>query len=320
MGKHLWFRNALLAAILCAFGMSEAVLAIDEVEPNHPISSAQPLPISGGVVATIGGSAAATGGATVNSVIGNLTGPAVLDVDFYSFEVGGQDASTVTIDINGGMGGVRAVDTILTLFGPAPNYALLTQNDDCTVNGYDFDACIVNYLLPPGTYTVAVSSYPCYLMAGGLYTTGCREPRPDAPGVNGDYTLVVSGVTLSVQVLPISIEIKPGSGVERAPVNPKSRGKIPVALLSSDGFNALDVDVASLTFGATGDEQSLSRCGKGGQDVNGDGVPDLVCHFENQLARFTPEAYEGIVRGTTTDGRQFEGRGLLKVVPVKRQN
>jgi hypothetical protein len=274
------------------------------------------------VFACIGGAAVTTGGATVNGVIGNLAVPNIFDVDFYSFEVGGQDASTVTIDINGGMGGARAVDTILTLFGPAPNYALLTQNDDCTVNGYEFDACIVNYLLPPGTYTVAVSSYPCYLMAGGLYTTGCREPRPDAPGVNGDHTLVVSGVTLSVQLLPISIEIKPGREVERAPVNPKSRGKIPVALLSSSDFNALDVavDVALLTFGATGDERSLSRCGRGGEDVNGDGRLDLVCHFENQLARFTPDSYEGILKGVTTDGRQFEGRDLLKVVPVKRQN
>ena len=317
MGTQLRFRHALLAAVLAASG--GAALAVDELEPNHPILSAQRLSISGGVVSSIGGAIASTGGAVVNGVIGNLTGPNIFDVDFYSFEVGGQEASTVTFDINDGFGGARSVDTILTLFGPAPDYRVLTQNDDC--RNIEFDSCILDMPLAPGTYTVAVTSWPCFLMSGGLKTAGCSDnPNPTAPRINGDYTLVISGITLSVQVLPISIEIKPGRDVERAPVNPRSRGKIPVALLSSSEFNALNVDVASLTFGATGDERSLSRCGNGGEDVNGDGRRDLVCHFENQLARFTPDDYEGIVRGVTTDGLQFEGRGLLKVVPVKRQH
>lgn len=319
MGKQPSFRRALLAAVLGAFGTSGMVQAVDEIEPNHPISSAQRLSISGGVVASLGGAAVTTGGATVNGVIGNLTGAGVLDVDFYSFQ--GQQGDVVDIDIDGGMGGVRSVDTILTIFGPGPTYRWLKENDDAGVldpgSTHSYDSRLTFTLPETGTYTIAVSSYPGYLTHGGVFRS--TPFNPIYPYNNGDYTLVISGVTTTVQ--HIIIEIKPGRDVEHAPVNPKSRGKIPVALLSSSEFNALDVvvDVTSLTFGATGDERSLSRCGKGGEDVNRDGRLDLVCHFENQLAQFTSESDEGIVRGTTADGRQFEGRGPLKVVPVKRQ-
>jgi hypothetical protein len=77
------------------------------------------------------------------------------------------------------------------------------------------------------------------------------------------------------------------------------------------------VDTSSLTFGASGNEASLHRCDLGGEDVNGDGRLDVVCHFENQEAHFTPGVLEGILRGKTTAGRLFEGRGVLKVVPAK---
>jgi hypothetical protein len=80
----------------------------------------------------------------------------------------------------------------------------------------------------------------------------------------------------------------------------------------------MNVDTQSPTFGATGAEMSLSHCGRSGEDVNGDGRLDLVCHFENQKAGFEKGDLEGIVRGKMKWGSSFEGRGLLKVVPEKR--
>jgi hypothetical protein len=176
------------------------------------------------------------------------------------------------------------------------------------------DALIKNFRLDvDGIWTVGVSSSPRALGNGGIYLNTQLNANS-----NGDYTLIISGVTPLVQ--QINIEVKPGSG-EYAPVNPKAKGTIPVALLSSAEFNALDVkvDPASLTFGSTGDEKSLRRCGKDGEDVNGDGRLDLVCHFENQIANFSDDEDRGTVRGTTKDGRQFEGHGMLKVVPVKHE-
>jgi hypothetical protein len=162
------------------------------------------------------------------------------------------------------------------------------------------DALLVNVRLPvTGTYTVAVSD-------GSI------------AGSNGSYTLIISGVTPAPSAQQINIVVKPGDR-EISTLNPKSKGNIPVALLSSSEFDALAVDRASITFGATGDEDSLRRCNKEGFDVDGDGRLDLVCHFENQSAGFEFGDLEGIVKGRTAAGA-FEGRGFLKVLPSKQDS
>ncbi len=319
MGK-LQVRSAILAAVLGAAAVPGVAQAVNEMEPNNPVSSAQQLTI-------IVEQGQPTGGATVDGVLGNLTGAPVLDLDFYTFR--GREGDVVTVDIDGGMGGVRSVDTILGIFGPGPTYTLLRYNDDAgypldTGSTHSNDSRITNFRLPAtGDYTVGVSSYPRHFTNGGTTTSTALNATS-----NGDYTLVISGVTSPV--LHINIDIKPGQGTSPVPINPKSKGKIPVALLGSRDFSVSDVDVTSLTFGHTGDEASLSKCG-GREDVNDDGVLDMVCHFDNQLAEFSAADAEAILRGKLDGGaaailsgkldggrgRAFEGRGLLKVMPAK---
>jgi len=119
-------------------------------------------------------------------------------------------------------------------------------------------------------------------------------------------------------VQQINIEIKPGNR-EVAPVNPKSQGSILVALLSNSGFDARGVDTYSLTFGQSGNESSYLRCNKEYRDVDGDGLPDLLCHFDNGKTGFEPTDTAGKIKGRMTAGGQFEGQGWLKVVPAKRK-
>ena len=62
----------------------------------------------------------------------------------------------------------------------------------------------------------------------------------------------------------IDIDIKPGS--HHNTINPKSKGKIPVAILSTEDFDAPSkVDRDSLTFGSTGEEDSLAFCNRKGK-------------------------------------------------------
>jgi len=322
--KKLNLRYALLAAILAASAVpvvAETTKETIEKEPNDPIAFAQPLDIT--VPSSIAVSSdLPKGSATANGVLGilgPLTGSRVLDLDYYTFQ--GQAGDVVTIDIDGGMktGTDRSVDTVLGIFGPGPTYKLLRMVDDIPLSSTidegstsRRDALIENFKLEAsGSYTVGVSSYPRLFKDGGATT------RTDLNNLsNGAYTLMLSGI--SSPLLHITIDIKPGDGDSPAPINPKSQGKIPVALLSSSDFKAVDVDVASLRFGAIGTEKSLSKCGQNGEDVNGDDLLDLVCHFENQSTGFSASSEEGIVTGKTGDGRQFEGRGRLKVVPKKR--
>ena len=298
-------RRAIASAFLAATAASGVALAVDEAEQNYPIQSAQRL--------TVG----ADGSVTVNGVIGTLAGPLANDADIYSFFA--RKGDVVVIDIDGGWkpsGPSRlSVDTFLTVFGP--DYKVLRANDDSTLSPLDSgsehrrDAYIDNFKVEAdGIYYVGVTAFPRMLLDGGAILDR------GAVRYNGDYTLVISGV--SPELRQISIDIKPGGGTV-APINPKSKGGIPVALLSSDDFDALAVDFKSLTFGSTGDERSLQRCGKGGEDVNGDGRLDLVCHFETQAASFDANDLEGIVKGKGGDGMRFEGRGLLKVIPKPKE-
>jgi hypothetical protein len=98
-------------------------------------------------------------------------------------------------------------------------------------------------------------------------------------------------------------------------VNIRSRGTIPVAILSTTGFDARTmVDRTSLTFGATGDETSLASCNTKGSDVNHDGLLDLVCHFHIQLTGFQPHHVLGILKGNIVGGTPFEASDTVRIV------
>ncbi len=287
-----------LLTLAIMFATAPAMAAtLNEVEVNNPIQSAQSVNITDDTT-------------TINAAIGVLSvqspaGTTESDLDYYSFYA--QEGDVITLDIDGGIGGVKSVDTILGLYDA--NYHLLRMNSDASSldpgSTSVRDARIDNFRVPAsGIYYAAVSAYPRFFINGGIASGSTTQ--------KGDYQLVISGVSTAVK--QINIEIKPGSD-ELAPMNPKSKGKVPVALLSDSTFNALDVDPATVTFGATGNENSLSKCDTSGTDVNGDGNLDLVCHFSNQDANFQYGDLEGIVRGKTRSGVAFEGHGLLKVVP-----
>ena len=141
---------------------------------------------------------------------------------------------------------------------------------------------------------------------GRLYATG---------GCAGAYD--VCPKTLEVYtppVITVAIDVKPGS--DPSPINPKSRVKIPVAILSSAAFDArAQVDVSSLTFGRTGNEPSLDFCNAGGEDVNGDGRADLVCHFRTQAAGFQRGDTQAVLKGSTISGIPITGSHAIRIVP-----
>jgi hypothetical protein len=90
---------------------------------------------------------------------------------------------------------------------------------------------------------------------------------------------------------------------------------IKVAVFSSRWFNApREVNPNSLTFGATGDEQSLILSQLHADDVNGDGLPDLVCGFRTNLAGFHLDDTEAVLKATTTGGGAIVGANPVLLV------
>lgn len=134
-------------------------------------------------------------------------------------------------------------------------------------------------------------------------------------GISGGALPVLS-IEISTEQM-VDIDIKPGSLPNS--VNWTSRGRIPVAILSSITFDALgEVDGTSLTFGRTGDELSLAFCGSTPEDVNSDGLLDVVCHFETGAAGFLLGDTQGVLKGKTLGGIPIKGTDSVRIVPTTR--
>ena len=333
MKKVTGMRLFIVGALLAAYGASANAQAVGEVEPNYPVPAVQALTFD------------VAGTAMVAAFLDNG------DADLYSFWAKAGDV--IIVDIDGGVkAGAGSVDTFVSVHLPASsNYLVMRGVDDATALdpgsiGVE-DSYIQNLVIPAdGVYLVSVAGYPNRVADGAILSGG--------PGnTTGTYTLIVTGVSpgpvaeapapapepapapapepsapepvppvavpQALQVKQIGIDIKPGQrGIAR--INPKSRHEIPVALLSADDFDVRNVDVESLTFGRTGDEQSLGKCLKRGAYVNRDRRRDLLCHFENHMAGFETTDEEGVLKGKMLDGTPFEGRGMLKVISEKRRS
>jgi len=134
----------------------------------------------------------------------------------------------------------------------------------------------------------------------------CVTANGDDAGGIGDCTECVD-----IHVIQqVAIDIKPGSFPNS--INVKSKGKIPVAILSSADFDApYTVDPDTLTFGSMGTEMSLNFCSPSPEDVNGDGYDDLVCHFNTQETGFQSDDELGILEWTYGDCR-YRGRDSVR--------
>lgn len=111
----------------------------------------------------------------------------------------------------------------------------------------------------------------------------------------------------------VSIDIRPGIPTNR--ITADVVGKIPVAILSSAGFDVPTMVVpSSLTFGRTGNEASLASCNRTTEDVNGDGLRDRVCHFYTNATAFVVGDTVGVLRGLTTAGTPIKGSDMVRIV------
>ncbi|MDO8588278.1 MAG: SUMF1/EgtB/PvdO family nonheme iron enzyme [Armatimonadota bacterium] len=117
-------------------------------------------------------------------------------------------------------------------------------------------------------------------------------------------------VALSPPVIPIIIDIRPGS--DQNNINLRSRGVVPVAVLTTDEFDASSIDPASCRFAGAAPLRWAM------QDVNRDGHQDLILHFDTQHLNLSADAVTATLTGETRDGQAVEGTDNVRIVPPAR--
>jgi hypothetical protein len=108
-------------------------------------------------------------------------------------------------------------------------------------------------------------------------------------------------------VTEVQIDIKPGSDPNS--INPNSKGVVPVAVLTTDDFDASTVDPDTVLFaGAMPLRWAV-------EDVDGDGDVDLLFHFKTQELDLDDNSPEATLSGESLDGVQIEGTDTVNIVP-----
>ncbi len=162
---------------------------------------------------------------------------------------------------------------------------------------------------------IAVDSTGNAYVAGWTSSTEATFPVTLGPDLtfNGGRDAFVAKITDVPLLVEIDIDIKPGSDPNS--INSRSRGKIPVTILSSATFDAMSLDTTSLTFGRTGDEDSLAFCNGGPGNVNSDKLRDLMCFFNTEDTGFQSGDTEGVLKGMTLTGTLIIGTDSVRIVP-----
>jgi len=176
-----------------------------------------------------------------------------------------------------------------------------------------------------GDPQAVVTVYGTYFEVDGApYSAGEFIPEPGIGSVltglyeNDDlieldfYSLVPIYLVRSVPgVVDVAIDIKPGSDTN--PINLKSKGLVPVAVLTADGFVAATVDPQTVLLAGVAPLRWTL------EDVDSDGDKDMLFHFktEDLATVLTENSTEATLVGETTDGVSIQGTDEVQIVPSK---
>ena len=153
--------------------------------------------------------------------------------------------------------------------------------------------------VPSGSATFSSANQVVNLLGGGFCGWESSDPTAFNPfNKIGGFTL-----QLGYNGLIAPISIKPGSNPP--PINIGGNGVIPVAILSTNTFDATQVDPSKVTFGENGTEASPVSSTL--EDVNGDGKLDLVLQFQTQQSGFHCGDTAALMKIFTFSNQQYLG-------------
>ena len=112
--------------------------------------------------------------------------------------------------------------------------------------------------------------------------------------------------------LVAEIDVRPGS--DENPINPKSRGVIPVLTYGSAEFDVEAIDPDSIAFGP-GESEVAHSGGPHFFDADADGWLDMLTHHRTRDAELTSEDFEACLYAETFDRTALMGCDVVTPVP-----
>ncbi len=253
----------------------------------------------------------------------------------YSTFLGGGSNENILpgVDHKGGITGSIGVDTAGYAYVTGVTGSLdfpTTPGAPQTTSGGGSDA-FVTKLNPTGTSLV----YSTFLggissdfgagiavdAAGNAYVTGdtLSTNFPTTQGafqttLGGSSDAFIAKISDAPPVLEVTIDIKPGSFPNS--INLGSNGTVPVAIFSDTAFDATNVDPLTVTLASA----PVRLKGNGtpmtsSQDVNSDGLLDLVVHVSTDTLIVSETDREAVLEVKTFDGTAITGSDTVRVVP-----
>jgi len=187
-------------------------------------------------------------------------------------------------------------------FSPPPD-AILTEYTQLGFN-FDFD---------DSAYDMGL--YPAFEGIPHSASTLTIEWFASGDGWQGGYdeSWAIDNLEIIInEGIEVEIDIKPGD--DPNPINLKSKGDVPVAVLTTEEFDSSTIDPVSVLFaGATPLRWVM-------EDVGLDGDMDLLFFFKNQELDLDENSTGATLTGLTFEGVPIIGQDAVVVVGIPTQN
>lgn len=206
---------------------------------------------------------------------------------------------------------------------PDSRHVYVTNKDSNTLSVFDTATRKVTTVgVGTGPSGVAVSGdgrrvYVANSGAGSLSVlSSATNTVVDTIALTGSFPMAVALVPGS-NAITVSIDIMPGSDTN--PINRKSRGTVPVAILGSTAYDVTIVDPASVYLAsAPVKAKPNGELMASFEDVNGDGLVDLILHFDTQSLRIADTDTTATLTGQMVDASgnatAIEGTDTIRIV------
>jgi len=151
-------------------------------------------------------------------------------------------------------------------------------------------------------------SYSHDAFHGAIDEVAIYDRALTADEIQQHYQNGLNGLGYCVVVVTVEIDIKPGSDPNS--INLKSKGMVPVAVLTTKEFDANTINPSTVVFAGA----QPVRCTL--EDVDGDDDMDMLFHFNTQDLNLDENSTEATLTGDTDEPPiQVEGTDTVNIVP-----